>query len=163
MRETILTLLVGVIYLIFWMWQVDDNNTGLANERLKNAVNYASHDASLQIDKTQLANGKMVFNTVPARQTFEKTLRDNLFLQADLTPQPNTMLKDKVEIIYEDYIDDNDGVIYPYYYENNIYSIRDWIRGPAVIFAVEVARPRAFNLNPEYKLVKWSIFEYPIP
>ena len=163
MREAIFSILLGLVCLTFWMWQIDDNNTGLANERLKNAVNYAAHDASLQIDKSEVGGGRVVFDTVSAEEAFKKTLQDNLSLDVDLVPKGNTLFQEKFTVTYTDYIDDNDGVNYPYFYENNVFGIHRWIYGPAVIFAVEVPRPRAFNMNPSYNLVKWAVFEYPLP
>lgn len=163
MRETIFTLLLSVICLTFWMWQIDDNTTGLANERLKNALNYAAHDACLQINKTELARGVIVFDTTTADEVFQKTLADNLFLDKGLVPKPNTLFKERVSVVFTDYIDDRDGVVFPHLYENSIHGIRQWIYGPAVIYAVQVARPRAFNVNPSYSLIKWSVFEYPVP
>lgn len=163
MKETIFTLLVSVVCLTFWMWQVDDNLTGLANERLKNAVNYAAHDASIQVNSEELANGRIVFDTAKAKEVFNRTLADNLSLDNNLVPRPNTLFKEKINVIYTDYIDDRDGLTFPYLYENDYYGIRHWVFGPAVVFAVEVPRPRAFNLNPSYSLVKWSVFEYPVP
>lgn len=163
MRETIFTLLLSVVCLTFWMWQIDDNTSGLANERLKNALNYAAHDASLQVNKQDLARGMIVFDTLSADEAFKKTLADNLFLDNRLVPKANTLFKESVSVIFTDYIDDTDGVVFPYLYENSTHGIRQWIYGPAVIYAVEVPRPRVFNVNPSYNLVKWAVFEYPVP
>ncbi len=163
MRETIFTLLISIVCLTFWMWQVDDNLTCLANERLKNAVNYAAHDASLQVDQTELGRGRIVFRSAAAEAAFQKTLADNLFLEPDLVPKPKNLFGQKFSVLYTDYIDDRDGVNYPYFYENSSYGISHWIYGPAVVFAVQVPRPRAFQVNPVYFLVKWAVFEYPRP
>jgi len=163
MRETIITILLSIVCLTFWIWQVDDNVTSLANERLKNAVNYAAHDASIQIDKKYLGNGRIAFNNAKAEEVFRQTVADNLFLDSDLVPRPNTLFKEKITVIYTDFIDDRDGITYPFFYENEAYGIHHWIFGPAVVFAVEVPRPRTFNVNPSYSLVKWSVFEYPVP
>jgi len=163
MKETIFALLMSVVCLTFWMWQVDDNNTGLANERLKNAVNYAAHDASLQINKQELAKGRIIFNSAVADVVFRQTLKDNLSLADDLTPEPNTLFKEQVTVLYTDYIDYEDGVSFPYFYESSTYGIHRWVHGPAVVFAVKVPRPRVFNVNPVYELVKWAVFEYPMP
>lgn len=154
---------MSVVCLMIWMWQVDDNNTTLANERLKNAVNYAAHDASLQLNKAELGRGKIVFNRPAAENAFTQTLAANLILDSSLDPKPGTLFKDRLTVIYEDFIDSSDGVNYPYLYENNAYGIRHIIYGPAVVFAVRVPRPKVFNLNPEYDLVKWAVFEYPAP
>lgn len=163
MKETIFAILMSVVCLTFWMWQVDDNNTVLANERLKNAINYAAHDASLQINRAEMARGRIVFDHVLAESVFRKTLQDNLLLENDLTPKPNTLFKAPLTVLFAGHIDDDDGVAYPYFYENNTYGIHRWINGPAVIFAVRVPRPQVFNVNPVYDLVKWAVFEYPLP
>lgn len=163
MKEIIFTLLVSVVCITFWLWQVDDNNTSLANERLKNAVNYAAHDASLQVDRTELARGRIVFDKDTAEEAFKKTLQENLFLDAELNPKPNTLFKEKLSVIHTDYIDNSTITDYPYFYEETNYGIHHWIYGPAVVFAIEVPRPRVFEVNPRYNLVKWAVFEYPIP
>ncbi len=163
MREVIFTLLMSAVYLLFWMFQVDDSITVLANERLKNALNYAAHDACLQINKSQLGRGRVVFDHDAAESVFCSTLSDNLSLNPGLDPKPQTLFKEKITVIYADYIDDNDGVAYPYLYENRTYGIRHLIYGPAVVFAVRAPRPRVFNVNPGYDLVRWAVFEYPVP
>lgn len=163
MKETIFALLMSVVCLTLWMWQVDDNNTGFANERLKNSINYAAHDASLQINKAELAKGRIIFDTALAEAAFRQTLRDNLALANDLTPKPDTLFKKQVAVLYADYIDDEDGVAFPYFYENDTYGIHHTINGPAVVFAVKAPRPQVFNVNPAYDLVKWAVFEYPMP
>ena len=154
---------MSVVYLTFWMWQVDDNNTALANKRLKNAVNYATHDASLQLKQAELGTGRIVFDIPAAENTFRQTLQDNLVLDNSLNPKPGTLFKQKLTVIFTDFIDDDDGKTYPFFYENDIYGIHHWIYGPSVIFAVEVQRPVVFNVNPVYNLVKWAVFEYPVP
>lgn len=161
MKETIFALLMSLVCLTLWMWQVDDNTTALANERLKNAVNYAAHDASLQINKSELAKGRILFEPVTADAVFRQTLQDNLALTNDLTPKPNTLFKEQMTVLYTDYIDDGDGIAFPHFYENDTYNIHHWVNGPAVIFAVKVPRPRVFNVNPGYDLIKWAVFEYP--
>lgn len=163
MRETIFALLMSVVCLTFWMWQVDDNITVLANERLKNALNYAAHDASLQLNKAEVAKGRIIFDSVSAEAVFRQTLQDNLALANDLTPLPNTLFKEQITVLYADYIDDVDGVAYPYFYENDTFGIHRWINGPSVVFALKVPRPRVFNVNQVYDLIKWAVFEYPMP
>jgi hypothetical protein len=163
MKWALTTLMMSFIMITFWLWQIDGSMALLANGRLKNGINRAAHDASLQVDKAQLTNGKIVFNSNAAMNTFKNTIAANLVLDDQLIPQPNTLFTRPIAITYMDFIDDLDGVTYPYFYENSMYGISKIIYGPAVIFAIETDKPRPFNISEEYMMVKWAVFEYPIP
>lgn len=162
MKWILSALAAALLFTTFWLWQVDGDIALLANKRLKYAINRAAHDASLQVNKTELNNkGKIIFDTFTAETVFKKTLADNLALTEGLIPNPNTLFSQQISITYMDFIDDTDGVTFPYLYENMPYGIRKIIYGPAVIFAVETPKPRPFNISDDYFITKWAVFEYP--
>ena len=163
MKWVLTTIMMSFITITFWLWQTDGTVALLANERLKNGINRAAHDASLQVDKGQLVYGKVIFDTTASLAAFKKTLADNLLLDNQLKPLPNTLFTQPITITYMDFIDDLDGVTYPYLYENPMYGISKIIKGPAVVFAIETDKPRPFNISDDYMMVKWAVFEYPLP
>lgn len=163
MKWVITTIMMSFIFITFWLWQTDGSVALIANERLKNSINRAAHDASLQVDRRQLINGIFIFDTTSSLASFKKTLADNLSLDNQLTPIPNTLFTKPITITYMDFIDDLDGATYPYLYENSMYGISKIIYGPAVIFAVETDKPRPFNISDNYMMRKWAVFEYPLP
>lgn len=163
MKWVLTTIMISFISVTFWLWQTDGSVALIANERLKNAANRATHAASLQVNSYEKAQGRIIFDPVRADTAFIKTLADNLALDYQLNPKPNTLFQKKFTILFKDYIDDNDGVTFPYYYENISYGISKTLKGPAVIYIVTVPKPIVNNISDDYEMRKWAIYEYPMP
>lgn len=164
MRSSISIILLAVFFVFVYFMELDQDMAGLLNERVKNAVNRATHDASLCIDKEVWADGKMVFHRQEALVTFNTTLAANLGLNpVDLNPKPNTMFTEKPVIELVEFIDDNSGVTYPYFYENPTYGIGKIIYGPSVISVVKIKKPLFCSLSAKFDYRKWAVYEYPIP
>lgn len=164
MRASIAMILLGVFFVFMIYMEIDQDLSTLLNERVKNGVNRATHDASLCIDIEEYADGRIIFNHQEAKNAFERTLALNLGLKPeDLTPRPGTSFTDKAVIELIDYIDDEDGVNYPYLYQNAQFGITKVLRGPAVISVVKIRKPVFCSLSAKFDYRKWAVYEYPVP
>lgn len=164
MRASIALILLGIFFVYVIYIEIDQDMASLLNERVKNAVNRATHDASLCIDTTEYSFGRIVFDQAIAPNTFKNTLALNLGLnQSDLSPKPKNVFTAKPTIEFIDYIDDNDGIIYPYLYENSTYGITKLLHGPSVISVVTIEKPVFCAFSAKFKYRKWAVYEYPIP
>lgn len=163
--KRVLFLILTLVYYVMIQWHQDDYlYSRLVHERLKNSINRGAHDASLQIKDEEWGEGRIEFDRDKALKAFKTTLADNISLDANtLSPKQNTILKNKVEILFEDYIDAKSQVSYPYAYVNNEYKIRKTIYGPAVIYVVRVPNPVVHPTSMKEDIQKWVVFEYPYP
>jgi len=164
MDRVFLIILTLAIFVRIQIFQDDHFVSRITNERLKNSINRGAHDASLQIDPVAWGNGEIIFVTDQALQTFKHTLADNMGLnQVTLEPLPNRLMTDPVEILFEDYIDANDSVTYPFTYVNATYGISKKIYGPAVIYVVRTKQPKVHATSSNSVINKFVVFEYPYP
>ncbi|MCR8987640.1 hypothetical protein NW801_21870 [Brevibacillus laterosporus] len=164
MDKVLLVILSLAFFIRIEMFQNDQLVNRLVNARLKYSIDRGAHDASLQIDEEAWGNGYILFVKEKALETFKSTLGSNISVDpVSLVPHPNTLLKDKIHIIYEDYIDHEDNVSYPYYYQNEQYNIHKWIYGPAVIYVVKVMTPKIHPTSLNEYIQKSVVFEYPFP
>lgn len=122
-----------------------DNTT---TRRVKDALELAVHDASLEIDKVALSEGNIVFNTVQANDNFELSLRENLILDTSLQPQTGSLLQEEVKVVHMEYIDDSNTGAFPFNYVNDQYEIFDTVHGPSIVAVIETLSPRYFDGEP---------------
>lgn len=164
MERVFVILLTIVIYINIQIFQDDHFVSRLTNERLKNAINRGAHDASLQVDKEAWGQGEIKFVVPNALQTFKTTMAANIDLNPNtLLPLSKTLLSDPVEILFQDYIDANDPVTFPYVYTNSTYGINKKIYGPAVVFVVRTRQPKVHATSSNAVITKTVVFEYPFP
>lgn len=164
MRASIAMILLGVFFVFVIYIEIDQDMSSLLNERVKNAVNRATHDASLCINKQEFSEGRIVFSPNQALITFNNTLAANLGLDpASLNPKPNTLFTSKPAIELLEFIDDNSGINFPYYYQNSTYGINKILYGPAVISIVKIEKPVFCSLSAKFDYRKWCVYEYPVP
>lgn len=160
------SLLITALTLIFLLME-STNADRAANTSVINAMTYslqyAAHDAALQIDPIEKSDGYIVFIRDQARNVFEETLQRNLRLKENLEPLPNTLLDDPVEIIFEDYVDDSSGITFPYNYVNDQYGIYKTLLGPSVIYEIRVKSPKTSKYSYDGYIYKNVIEQYPLP
>lgn len=170
MKQVLLTLCTSVVAIIVWIFQSDNQVQVLANERLKNAVNFALHDAGMEYDHAHYEQyGEMIFDQEAAEEVFFDTLEKNLRMEADLArwkfrPTEHSLFRDDIELIWFDTVDDDDGVEFPYEYRyvNSAEGIdyRETLYGPSVVAILKVPNPKFFKTSDEFLYVKRSIYEY---
>lgn len=144
MKYIVFLLTIVSISVSVFVWQSEGHMQNQAVKRLKNRINYAAHDASLQVQDITLNNGKVVFDRIQADQAFHNTLELN-----------NTK---QYEILYKDYLDDS-NTTFPLLYKNEQYSIQKLVKGPSVVYVAKVPHPNPKAVDPF--ISDWVVFEYP--
>ncbi|HEY0827870.1 MAG TPA: peptidase M23 [Bacilli bacterium] len=163
MSEAIKTLLLFYFTFILWVLQINLQMDAEAHYKLKESLEIAAHDAALQDVEAELAEGRIVFNTSQALESFKDSLIYSLKLTdagMALEPMTQSYFQDPIRIVFEHYIDDGNTISYPFLYENPTYNIREVIRGPSVIFIVETQTPRHFR-GQKKEIRKRVVYEYP--
>jgi hypothetical protein len=161
MNRVLLLMLLFIVFIYLTGFQEDRYITETVHNRLKFSLNRAAHDAALQVDKEALSEGQVVFSRGEALDVFKATLRDNLQLQIDLSPIPGSLFQSELEVIFEDYVDDDSGVAFPLTYTNAANQIVQVLKGPAVVYRVRVKLPRSNSLSYQGYIYKSVIYEYP--
>ncbi|MFD2328826.1 hypothetical protein ACFSR7_06135 [Cohnella sp. GCM10020058] len=162
MRKTLMILLMSFVLLLVEMLNANRHiNLSLVNA-MTTGLFRAAHDASLQVDPSQQNDGFIVFDREKAHAVFVDTFARNLRLKANLEPQNGSWLKDPVEILHEEYIDDSSGVSFPYNYRNDQFKIYRTLNGPAAIFEVRIKSPRSSAYSYNGYIYKNIIQEYPL-
>ncbi|MCS7461464.1 hypothetical protein N0M98_15030 [Paenibacillus doosanensis] len=163
MNRALLLMFVILMFLYTTGFQADRFVTSTTHNRLKFALNHGAHDAALQVVKSRLAEGQIVFERGLARKAFEAGLKANLQLNEDGTPYARTLLQAAPVIVFEDYVDDDmPEVTFPYNYVRTDQRISKTLKGPAVIFKVKVKLPRTNGFSYEGDVYKTVIYEYPL-
>lgn len=164
MKSCISIIMMSLFFVFVIYLEIDLDMASLLNQRVKNALNRATHDASLCLDKEKASYGKTVFDQNTAISTFKASLSYNLGLnEKDLSPLPETAFVSKPTVEMIDFIDDDDNVIYPFLYENKSYGISKLLKGPAVISVIKMEKPIFCSLSPKLDYRKWAVYEYPYP
>lgn len=162
MKACIWVIFLSVFFICVMQMELDQDMASLLNERIKNALNRATHDASLQINQQQLSIGSSQYDQTAALSVFRKTLAFNLGLNPlTLKPLENTIFSTAPVIEFIDFIDDNDNISFPYLYQNNTYRINKIIRGPAIVTVISIEKPLLSALSAKLRYRKWAVYEYP--
>lgn len=161
MSNVVKVIFLCSIFAVIVRMQINLDVDRTTNRYIKEALEFAVHDASLAIDKVQLGDGLIVFDTIQAQKQFLDTLRRNLKLDNSLHPNSNSFLTEPVKIVYFELIDDSTpGVTFPdYVYSNPTYQILDEIDGPAVVAVIETKGPRYFAGSP-ITIRRAAVYEY---
>jgi hypothetical protein len=162
MNRVLLLFFVVLFFLYTTSLEADRFVTKTVHNRLKFALNRGAHDASLQIDRTRLADGSIVFERTEARSAFLSGLQYNLLLLPSGAPRAGSLLTASPELVFEDYVDDatvTEG--FPLSYVREDRHIVQVLKGPAVIYQVRVKLPRTHNDSYDGYVYKTVIYEYP--
>lgn len=162
MNRVLLLFFVVFLFLYTTANEADRYVTKTAHNRLKFALNRGAHDAALQIDRSVLAEGSIVFARTEARNAFIAGLGHNLQLQPDGTPRAGSLFSSRPELVFEDYVDDAAaGISFPVSYVREDRRIVQVLKGPAVIYQVRVKLPRNQTGSYDGYIYKTVIYEYP--
>lgn len=156
------TLKVSIVLLIFlyaWIYQEQNQTWDLTRNVLKDANNFATHDAALQIDDQEKSRGRLILDPIQAREIYEETLRQNLNLDAALAPRPGSLLRSPVRIVHFEILDQR-NTVFPLFYTNTEYHIAQWIYGPAVVAVLETDYPQLIRKYPKPPMRIPAIGEY---
>ncbi|SET95025.1 hypothetical protein [Paenibacillus sp. NFR01] len=141
---------VLLIFIYTWLFQVQNQEWDLNRSLLKDANNAAVHDAAQAINLSEYAKGRIVIDPIAARSAFDKGLEINLGLDEGLNFKKGSPLHAKVEVVDFIIVDESTNS-FPLLYENKLYGITKYLRGPAVIAVIKTKHTVliARNKSPE--------------
>jgi hypothetical protein len=166
MKYIVITLMLGVLWAFINVYQVELElyDTGL--ERVEYALEHAVHDVGLNVDKSALTQGKVLYLEAGADDILVDTLRKNISINTNMEPEDSVLIKDKFTIldrqfIDHDYINPLTGTIitfpFEYKYSDGTNEFNRIIFGPSVVYIVETTfygeqEPHQFVTIQEYKM-----------
>lgn len=120
--------------------------------RAKYSLNYAVHAAAQQMDTARLAEGIYSIDADQARKAAEQYIRENMMLDENNEPLPESYLRTRAEIIVFKVI--NDDHLFPYTYIHMDSGFHTTLERPGVIMIMKIEYPRTFHvLGP----ITWDI------
>jgi hypothetical protein len=141
-------LLFGILMTVIWWMlhalQIDEEVAMGTVFDVKQAVNHATHAAAQQLDRDKLELGVLSIEGERATQTAAAYLMDNLSLDSNLHPLPDSFLRDPVELRVFEVLDEN--LVYPYMYRNETYDYEVKFDRPGVVLIVHVQYPMLFGV-----------------
>lgn len=162
MNRVLILFYVVLMFLYTTAFDADRYVMETAHLRLKNALNRGAHDASLQVDASYLAEGRVIFDQAAARNAFLAGLAANLQLGSNLEPLPSTLFKEAPVIVFEDYVDERASLLtFPHAYTQPEQGISQMLSGPAVVYRVRIKLPATNRYSYDGSIYKTVIFEYP--
>jgi hypothetical protein len=149
MDFTIKLSFIVVLFIFAWLYQEQNQQWDLQRNILKEANNYAAHDAALQVDEEEKSAGRLIIDPIRARSAFEETLRRNLALDESFSPLPGSPLTSGVRIVHFKILDDTNST-FPLFYE--AHGLAQWVYYPSVVSVIEMDHPqlvqRIFHQKP---------------
>ncbi|MFC5530847.1 hypothetical protein [Cohnella yongneupensis] len=141
-------LLFGILMTVIWWMlhalQLDEEVAMGTVYDVKQAVNSAAHAAAQQLDRDKLEVGLLSIEEERAEQTVATYLMDNLSLDGNLNPLPESFLRDPVEVRVFEVLDEH--LAYPYTYRNAQYDYEVTFDRPGVVLIVHVRYPLLFGV-----------------
>ncbi|SEO67940.1 hypothetical protein [Paenibacillus sp. OV219] len=152
MYKLVFMMLMMVIWMLLHALQTDEEMAINALFQGKHAVNRAAHAAAQQVERTALANGRLHIDEIAARAEAELYLQHNLQLDTNGVPLPGTFLKERVEMVVFEVINDDEE--FPYTYRNDSFDYEVTLLKPGVVLIARIVYPRVFNvIDP----IEWTI------
>ncbi|WP_040951680.1 hypothetical protein [Gorillibacterium massiliense] len=168
MKWAIFLLFSSAVCLTLWLWQTDNHLSETGYLRLKNALDMATHDASLQLNKEVLENeGGIAFSDV-AWEAFNESLQRNLRLDASGHPLHPGLFRssDALEVLLFDKVEKgcpDSPAGFPCTYVNHTYGYVDMLEGPGIVAIIRMHHPRPFAFSPDTSYIVGSSHEYKGP
>jgi hypothetical protein len=141
MDLTIKLALIAILFMFGWLYQEQNQEWDVQRNLLKQANNFAAHDAALQVDEDQKSAGRLVIDPAQARAVYEETLRRNLALDESLSPKLASPLLSDVRIVYFEIVDETNST-FPMLYEKPEFGLAQWVYGPSVVSVIETDHPQ---------------------
>lgn len=163
MSTTLRTVLLILLFAFIMQMQTNLDADKTASRQLKNSLELAVHDASMAIYPDRMAEGKLVFDQNTAKLNFKTSLEDNLKLSSKsetiFTPTDTSFLKNDVQLVDIEFIDDSIPRTYPFVYTNPDYEIMEVVDGPCVIAVMTTESPRWF-IGGTTTIRQAAVYEY---
>lgn|SRR5690625_758312 len=151
MYKFIFALIIIVFCLMLQAMQLDEQVAVRTLFQVKHAVNRAVHAAAGQIDEELLHRGKLQIDERKATAAALWYLQQNLSLNEHNEPLPTSLLKDEVDIVLFEVINDES---FPYTYRSEDDHFAVTLDRPGVIMIVGVNYPQAFSLLGD---IRWTV------
>lgn len=152
MYKLTLIVLMMTVWMSLQVMQTDEELAMKLLVQSKNALNRATHAAAQQLDSAALSEGIVRIDPDEAEQAAWTYLNSNLLLDSEGKPLPNSPIREPVEVLVFEVI--NEGYSFPYLYRNDTYNYEATLLRPGVVMIVRVEYPRAFKL---LEPIEWYI------
>ncbi|XEC94133.1 hypothetical protein AB6A23_22895 [Paenibacillus tarimensis] len=148
-------LLVTMLFVVLMLLQALQLDEEMAIQTLfqgKYAVNRAAHAAAQQVDADALSLGALRIDEAEAAAEASRYLSYNLRLDERGEPLPESLLRERAEVLVFDVI--NGDRAFPYLYRSEEYNMEATLQGPGVVMIVRLYYPRAFTVLAP---IQWDI------
>ena len=152
MYKLVLVMLMMVIWMFMHALQTDEEMAISALFQSKHAVNRAAHAAAQQVDLAALSEGSFHIDEAAASEQAARYLQANLQLDESGQPLPGSYLREKVEVLVFEVI--NDDHSFPFTYINSFYNYEVTLKRPGVVMIAKVVYPRVFTV---IEPIEWTI------
>lgn len=152
MAKLVFSVLMIIIWWMLHALQLDEEVALGTVHDAKRAVDRAAHAAAQQLDRSKLEMGIVSIQNDLAEEAILTYLQQNLSLDAELQPLPDSFLREAVEVKAFEIV--NEDKIFPFTYRNSLYDYEVTLDRPGVVLIVHVKYPRLFGvLQP----VEWDL------
>ncbi|OME79614.1 hypothetical protein BK120_21805 [Paenibacillus sp. FSL A5-0031] len=158
MKWVLTVILLTPILILFSAWNQDEYLQTKLKAELKEGMDLATHDASLQIIQEELEKGSIRFDPLEAEKVLRRSMQTTFKLNGLLEPLPNGIWLDPFELVWFDRIES--GTFPQVYQSGPPYYYSDIIKGPSIIAIVKVKHPRYFGVSDDFEYVVGSSHEY---
>jgi len=168
MKVVYLLIIYFVLFSFFIKYNLEDRVVSLGELRSYGSVIIASHDAAV-IREDQLANGYIVFDEGEGLDNFRGSLMKNLNLNADLSPESNSIFYGSIQILGVFFVGDDKvphdtagNPIYPYDFSRNVtyrgmtMTVKEKLSGPSVIGLIQMS----YNIDRHPTVYKVAVYRY---
>lgn len=172
MSQILKTMFMCIIFAFSLKSTVDYIQDQRAMNQLKDALELATHDASLMLDVNAFSEGNIVFDKVLAEQKIKAAIEENLittqqgnFYYPTTQNGDKSFFKEPIEILHVEYIDNSiyPSESFPCNYGISCgdaqYEIFETIKGPSVVLVAETYSPRGFS-EKKKKITQAVVYEY---
>jgi hypothetical protein len=158
-------------YILLWAVMFNMISDAKTTKYLKQDIVVAAHDASLMIDQTQLANGKVIFDKTPTLEqsatyrAFVESLEHNTGLtyvsNNQLEAEGHPFQQDNFRIVSFELIDE-ENYTFPHQFTHPLYDLEINLSGPTVVAVIETYSPRYFS-GEKTLIRRASVYTYKMP
>lgn len=158
MKFVIMILLMSPIFFIYSAWNQDEHLQTKLKAGLKEGMDLATHDASLQIIQEELELGNIRFDLMKSEKAFRESLQTSFKLNWLLEPLPGGIWLDPFELVWFERVET--GSFPMVYHSGPPYYYSDTLKGPSIIAIVKVKHPRYYGVSDDITYVVGSSHEY---
>ncbi|QMV41033.1 hypothetical protein [Cohnella cholangitidis] len=144
MAKLVFSVLMIVVWWMLHALQIDEEVAMGTVHDAKRAVDRAAHAAAQQLDRDKLEMGVISIQSELAEEATLTYLQHNLSLDAELQPLPDSFLREAVEVLAFEII--NEDSDFPFTYRNPLYDYEVTLDRPGVVLIVHVKYPRLFGV-----------------